>query len=122
MTRLLLPVVSPASLTAHTLADMIRALWSPKVCMLERRENVLKLHDSSGKHSLYERTVTFEGEEFNSRIDPVRGHALSEQVQAVADAIVSHIAEVSFQKLKITRLVLNFKVNFPSAECVCPSV
>lgn len=87
---------------------MVRAVWSPKVCMLERRENILKLHDT--KHSLYERTVTFEGEEYNSRVDPVRGKSLPVQVQAVCESIVNHVAEVSFQKLKINRMVLNLKV------------
>ncbi len=45
-------------------AAIIRAIWSPKVCLLERRVNVRKLMDE--RFSMYERAVTFEGEEFHS--------------------------------------------------------
>lgn len=37
---------------------MIRGIWSPKVLLLERRENRKKLSDFS--HSMYERAVTYE--------------------------------------------------------------
>jgi hypothetical protein len=87
---------------------MIRAMWSPKVCLLERRQNVRKLLDV--RYSIYERTVTFEGEEFNSKADPVRGTILPNQIQQTCETVVSHIADVTFQKFKISRMVVNFKV------------
>lgn len=37
---------------------LIRGIWSPKVLLLERRENRRKLMDK--KHSMYERAVTYE--------------------------------------------------------------
>jgi hypothetical protein len=40
-------------------AGVIRALWSPKVCLLERRQNIRKLMDT--RFSIYERAVTYEG-------------------------------------------------------------
>ena len=33
--------------------EMIRAVWSPKVCLLERAENIHHLHDH--RYGLYER-------------------------------------------------------------------
>lgn len=42
---------------------------------------------------------------------PVRGAILPAQIQHTCESIVSHVAEVSFQKFKINRMVLNFKVD-----------
>lgn len=39
--------------------SMVRAIWSPKVCLLERRQNNKALHDS--RYGLYERAVTYDG-------------------------------------------------------------
>ena len=82
---------------------MIRALWSPKVCLLERRVNKHRLHDA--RVPMYERVVTYEGTELNSVTTPVRGALLPEEVQRVSESIVQHVAEVSFQKYKINRMV-----------------
>lgn len=38
---------------------IVRAIWSPKVCLLERRLNTKQLHDQ--RYGLYERAVTYEG-------------------------------------------------------------
>jgi hypothetical protein len=88
---------------------MVRSIWSPKVCLLERRTNVRKLHDK--RFSLYERAVTFEGNEINCETTPIRGAFLPTKVQLVNETIVQHVAEVSFHKHKISRMVLNFKVD-----------
>ena len=45
-------------------------MWSPKICVFERRENLREINDL--KYSLYERVVTFEGEEFHSRLCKVK--------------------------------------------------
>lgn len=45
---------------------VFRIIWSPKICLFERRENLREMNDQ--KFSLYERVVTFEGEEFHSRL------------------------------------------------------
>ncbi len=108
-TLVLVPKLFPAAPhPALLLPGVIRALWSPKVCLLERRQNIRKLMDS--RFSIYERAVTYEGEEFNSRADPVRGTILPGQIQQTCETVVNHIAEVTFQKFKISRMVLNFKV------------
>eukprot|EP00750_Incisomonas_marina_P027143 INCI6144.1.p1 GENE.INCI6144.1~~INCI6144.1.p1 ORF type:complete len:687 (+),score=132.26 INCI6144.1:298-2358(+) len=88
---------------------MVRSIWSPKVCLLERRMNIRKLHDK--RFSLYERAVTFEGNEINCETTPIRGAFLPNKVQVVNETIVQHVAEVSFHKHKISRMVLNFKVD-----------
>lgn len=89
--------------------NMIRVLWSPKVCLLERRVNKKKLSET--KYDVYERAVTFEGPDFLSQVTPVRGPALVLQVHDVADSIVQHIAAVSGDGLRISRMALNFKLD-----------
>jgi hypothetical protein len=89
--------------------EMIRSIWSPKVCLLERRVNIRKLNDM--RFDMYERAVTYEGVEVNSRTAPVRGTFLPTKVQMLNEAVVGHTAEVSFHKYKINRMVLNFKTD-----------
>lgn len=88
---------------------MIRSIWSPKICLLERRVNVHKLYDN--RFGLYERAVTFEGADYHSNTDPVRGSILAGDIQRVCEKIVDHVAEVSFHKYRISRMALNFKVD-----------
>lgn len=38
---------------------MVRAIWSPKMCLLERRVNCRQLHDR--RFGIYERAVTYDG-------------------------------------------------------------
>lgn len=89
--------------------NMVRALWSPKVCLLERRVNRLKLSDT--RYDMYERAVTFEGSDCHSDVTPVRGPALVTKVHEIADSIVQHVAAVSSDRMKISRLALNFKTD-----------
>lgn len=89
--------------------SMMRALWSPKVCVLERRVNRLSLRDA--RYNAYERVVTFEGPEFKSESAPVRGSAMVAKVHEIADGIVHHVAGVTHDSTHISRLALNFKVD-----------
>merc|ERR1719181_1917717 len=89
--------------------NMIRVLWSPKVCLLERRVNKRRLSDT--KLDVYERAVTFEGSDFLSEVTPVRGPSMVMQVHDVADTIVQHVAAVTGDKMKISRMALNFKAD-----------
>ena len=68
-----------------------------------------KLQDQ--QYDMYERAATYEGVEVNSKTAPVRGNFLPTKVQMLNDAVVQHVAEVSFHKYKINRMVLNFKVD-----------
>lgn len=47
------------------LPGVIRAIWSPKVCLLEKRENIHYMHDT--RMGMYERVITYEGPEYYSR-------------------------------------------------------
>lgn len=89
--------------------ETIRAIWSPKICLLERHENIYQLHDH--RFGLYERCITYEGPEFYSTSSPIRGLVLAGQIQRVCESIISHISEVTFGQITISRIVLNFKVD-----------
>ena len=89
--------------------ECVRAVWSPKICLLERSENIHQLHDS--RYGLYERCVCFEGPEYYSVSTPLRGPVLAGQIQRACEAVVSHISEVTYSQQQITRVVLNFKVD-----------
>jgi len=89
--------------------NMVRALWSPKVCLLERRVNNRRLNDT--RYDMYERAVTFEGPDFHSSITPVRGNSLMHKVHGVADAIVEHVAAVTNDRICVSRMALNFKID-----------
>lgn len=89
--------------------EMIRAIWSPKVCLLERSVNKLYLHDTG--YGLYERCITYEGPEAYSTSVPLRGPVLAGQTQKLTETIAQHISEVTFSQFQISRLVLNFKVD-----------
>lgn len=89
--------------------EMIRAIWSPKICLLERSVNIYQLHDH--RYGLYERCVTYEGPEFYSVSAPLRGPVLAGQVQKLCEKVVSHISEVTFGQNQVSRIVLNLKVD-----------
>jgi hypothetical protein len=89
--------------------EVIRAIWSPKVCLLERAENVHQLHDH--RYGLYERCVIYEGPEYYFTSAPLRGPVLSGQIQKLCESIVAHISEVTFGQKAVSRIVLNFKVD-----------
>jgi len=88
---------------------IIRAIWSPKVCLLERRVNSKQLYDQ--RYGLYERAVTYDGPEHFSIASPLRGTALPSQIQRLCENLVAHVTEVSFQKCCVARMVANFKVD-----------
>lgn len=85
----------------------VRAIWSPKICLLERRVNVRNVHDK--RYSIYERGVTFDGADVHSRPEPVRGAMLPGEVQLLCEQIVDHVTQVSYHKYRIARMVLHLK-------------
>lgn len=44
---------------------MLRAIWSPKICFLEKIENLQKFHNE--KIDLYERAVTIDGKSYHAQ-------------------------------------------------------
>lgn len=99
--------------------EMIRAVWSPKVCLLERAGNIHHLHDH--RYGLYERCVTLEGPEYYIKSAPLRGPVLAGQIQKMCESIVTHISEVTFAQKEVTRMVLNFKVDSRDKIWLCYS-
>ena len=89
--------------------DMIRAIWSPKICLLHRTENIYHLHDQG--YGLYERCVTDEGPECFSTNSSLRGAALTDQIHKVCDMAVTHISAVTYGRKQVSRLVMNLKVD-----------
>ncbi|CAJ1414749.1 unnamed protein product [Effrenium voratum] len=61
---------------------------------------------------MYERVVTFEGPDFHSEVTPVRGSTLAGKIHQIADTIIQHVAGATNDRVKITRLALNFKVDY----------
>ncbi|CAK4776756.1 unnamed protein product [Aphanomyces euteiches] len=89
--------------------SMIRAIWTPKMCLLERKTNIRRLHDL--RYGLYERAVTFDGADAYSNPDPVRGSVLPGDIQYLCEQVVDHVMEVSFHKYRISRMVLHIKTD-----------
>lgn len=87
----------------------VRAIWSPKICLLERRVNVRNVHDK--RVSVYERGVTFDGPDLHSRPEPVRGAMLPGEVQLLCEQVVDHVTHVSYHKYRIARMVLHLKTD-----------
>lgn len=89
--------------------EIVRAIWSPKVCLLERAENIHNLHDH--RYGLYERCITYDGPEYYCTSAPLRGPVLAGQLQKICESVIAHISEVTYGQHQISRLVVNFKVD-----------
>nr|CCA15106.1 conserved hypothetical protein [Albugo laibachii Nc14] len=87
----------------------IRAIWSPRICLVDRRTNRYKVNDS--KYSVYERAVTFDGPDSFSRHDPMRGTLLIGEVQLACQEIAEHLIRVSCKQTSVSTLVLHFKLD-----------
>eukprot|EP00736_Rhodelphis_marinus_P010634 Rmarinus@m.20610 len=87
---------------------VIRATWSPHVCLLERRVNHKKLADT--KFDMHARAVTFDGDEFYSESAPFQGDSVANAIESMIRLMVEHILSVS-RGIEISRLVLYFKVD-----------
>ena len=68
--------------TTGTKNSMIRAIWSPKVCLLERRINIRNLQDR--KYGMYERAVTYEVRRTSTHV--LLSHVLLSRVVAACGA------------------------------------
>lgn len=86
------------------------------MCLLERRKTKQHLHDA--RFGLYERAVTFEGPHVYSESLPIRGCALSGQIQELCGKVLNDVSESAqneSQKHRSMganmRMVLNLKVD-----------
>ncbi len=93
--------------------SQIRAICTPKMCVLERRKTKQDLHDA--RFGLYERAVTFEGPEVYSTSLPIRGAALPGRLKGLCQRVLSNISEATSSmnrtKEEDLRMVLNLKLD-----------
>jgi hypothetical protein len=87
--------------------SMIQVVWMQKFIFFEVRENKKNLFDT--RFDLYERAVTFEGEEFHCETKQVCSEKLQENLYSLISRFTRHISEVTSNKLEISRMVLYFK-------------
>ena len=86
-----------------------RLTWSPKLSLFEKCTNLKKLNDKH--YDIYERVVTYDGEQFQTKIEPLKGYNLPERIQDMAIKIAEHVSNITLEKIKIIRMILNFKVD-----------
>ena len=86
-----------------------RLTWSPKLSLFEKCTNLRKIDD---KHfDIYERAVTYDGEEFQTKTEPIKGNHIPQRIEKIGLNIVNHVSNITLEKIKIIRLILNFKID-----------
>jgi hypothetical protein len=85
---------------------VIRAVWTPNLCLMERRLNNNRVTDR--KIGMYERAVTYEGATHYSDSLPINGTVLPAAIQTVCASMVDHFCEAD---LRISRMVLHMKMD-----------
>ncbi|CDW89275.1 UNKNOWN [Stylonychia lemnae] len=83
------------------LLDQIRVIWSPKIVLFEKKVNKCYLWNT--KLDIYQRGITFE--------EKLQGTQITEQSQKLTEKIAKHLSNVTFDKCRISRLVLHFKTD-----------
>ena len=86
-----------------------RLNWSPKLCLFEKCTNIRKINDK--KYDIYERAVTYEGEEFHIKTEPLKGSNLPDRIEKIGTSIANHVSNITLEKIKIVRMILNFKID-----------
>lgn len=87
----------------------MRVIWSPKMCLFERKENIRPV--ANKRMDIYERAVTYEGKEYNTRVLPVKGVLIPNKMQVIANSIAKHVSNVTFERVRPSRMILNFKLD-----------
>lgn len=89
---------------------VIKAAWSPSMCLVERRVNIHRVSDK--RVPMGDRLVTFEGPEHLSESSPLAPAALlGRKVQFLCNSITQHVLEVTRGHCRIASMVLHFKVD-----------
>ena len=55
--------------------------------------------------------MTYDGEEFQTRTEPLKGNNLPERIEKIGLNIVNHVSNITLEKIKIVRMILNFKID-----------
>lgn len=86
----------------------IRVNWTPKMCLFEKKINLKNIYDK--KSNIYEKAVTYEGYDFQTLYQPLRGSNIPDRLEKISNSIASHISNISLERIKITRMILNYKI------------
>ena len=86
-----------------------RLTWSPKLSLFEKCTNLRKIYDNH--FDIYERAVTYDGEEFQTKTEPIKGNHIPQRIEKIGLNIVNHVSNITLEKIKIIRLILNFKID-----------
>ena len=86
-----------------------RLTWSPKLSLFEKCTNLRKIYDKH--YDIYERAVTYDGEEFQTKTEPIKGNHIPQRIEKIGLNIVNHVSNITLEKIKIIRLILNFKID-----------
>ena len=52
-----------------------------------------------------------ESEEYHVKITPLRGYLLANQLENISFILIKHISNVTFEKLNLNRIIMNFKID-----------
>mmetsp|Transcript_4841 Transcript_4841/g.8793 ORF Transcript_4841/g.8793 Transcript_4841/m.8793 type:complete len:542 (-) Transcript_4841:376-2001(-) len=86
--------------------SLIQAVWSPRVCIVQRKTNRYSISDRS--YSAYERAVTYEGPSHYTE-DGICAPKTTAQIKSICSNICQHFTNTEHKN--ITRMVLYFKVD-----------
>eukprot|EP01062_Namystynia_karyoxenos_P079088 TRINITY_DN8273_c0_g1_i1.p1 TRINITY_DN8273_c0_g1~~TRINITY_DN8273_c0_g1_i1.p1 ORF type:complete len:625 (+),score=226.12 TRINITY_DN8273_c0_g1_i1:154-2028(+) len=86
---------------------MIQVVWSPRVCIMQRKTNTHALSDRN--HAPYVRAVTYEGASHHCD-DGICAPKTTSRIKAVCNNVCVHFNSTEHGKV-ITRMVLYFKVD-----------
>jgi hypothetical protein len=91
----------------HNHNSMIKAIWNPQFCLIERKRNLLPLDDPDV--DFYDKLVTYEGMEHFSETQPVASPSLVANIQLSCLSISEHIRMLTGGNVLITSMTLYFK-------------
>eukprot|EP00667_Euglena_gracilis_P008961 EG_transcript_9092 len=86
--------------------SLIQAVWSPRVCIVQRKTNKYAINDKT--YSPYERAVTYEGPSHFTD-DGICAPKTTAQIKSICTSICQHFQNTEHKN--ITRMVLYFKVD-----------
>ena len=91
---------------------VVCAVWSPSVCLVERRASLRPLHDASS--SLPARLVTFEGKasyRWSGPLPLLPNSPIACSVRNACNGMAKHVCEVSQGRHRISRMVAYFRID-----------
>ena len=88
--------------------NCLTLIWTTNFCLFEKKENNLKLRDE--RYEPYEKACTFDGKDHHVTTSPLRSTVLPNRLLKMSNSIVSHVAAVTFEKMKVIRMVLHVKL------------